>query len=112
MSATFRDSRRGTDPSAGGRSVTASNAHGPGYLRDPESWRLTRGAREEHGRRSPVPSGGSPGEGARTAGWPQGTPGSAVHLKPGNAVSAARPWPSVETPAVCTDRGNCANRPS
>ena len=32
------------------------------------------------------------------------TPGSGAHVKPGNAASAARPWPSVKQPTVHTDR--------
>jgi hypothetical protein len=51
---------------------------------------------------------------ARTTGRPhmEGTPGSAAPLKPGHAASAARPWPSVESPTVSPDRRNCAHRPS
>jgi hypothetical protein len=41
----------------------------------------------------------------------EGTPGSAAPLKPGHAASTARPWPSVESPTVHTDRRNCAHRP-
>jgi hypothetical protein len=40
------------------------------------------------------------------------TPDSAAHVKPGHAASAARPWPSVKTPTVRTDRPNDAYRPS
>jgi len=32
------------------------------------------------------------------------TPGSAARVKPEHAASAARPWPSVGKPTVCTDR--------
>jgi hypothetical protein len=58
---------------------------------------------------------------ARMTGRPhmEGTPGSAAPLKPGHAASAARPWPSVESPTVSptvvtvrTDRRNCGYRPS
>jgi transposase len=35
-----------------------------------------------------------------------------AHVKPEHAACAARPWPSVETPTVRTDRRNCAHRPS
>ena len=39
---------------------------------------------------------------------------SAARVKPGQTVaaSAARPWPSVETPTVRIDRHNCAYQPS
>lgn len=47
--------------------------------------------------------------GGRTQGC---TLDSAARVKPGHAASAARPWPSVETPTVHTDRRNCAHRPS
>ena len=33
-------------------------------------------------------------------------------FKPRHAAGAARPWPSVETPTVHTDRRNCVDRPS
>jgi hypothetical protein len=37
---------------------------------------------------------------------------SAARVKPEHAAGAARPWPSVETPTVRTDRRNCTHRPS
>jgi len=45
----------------------------------------------------------------RRAGAQGCTPDSAAHVKPDDAASAARPWPSVETPTVHTDRPNCAH---
>jgi hypothetical protein len=74
VSATFRDSRRGRGPSAGGRSVTAS------FMPTvPDIFVIRRAG----GRPGVVPGestaaghrsrpAGLPREGARTAGWPQG----------------------------------------
>ena len=86
VSATFRDSCRARDPSAGGPLGNGVvHADGPGNLRDSESWRPTRGcAWGEHCRRSPVSFGRLARECARTAGWPQRcTPGSAFTESPG-----------------------------
>jgi hypothetical protein len=115
VSATFRDSRRGRGPSAGGRSVTASL-----MPTVPISSRFGELAADpgqcpgEHcpGHRSR--SAGLPREGARTAPGATGDacPAPPFTLSPENAVSAARPWPSVKQPTVCTDRHNCAHRPS
>jgi hypothetical protein len=53
----------------------------------------------------PFPATRTPG---KSAGPRADTPGctldSAVHVKPEQAASAARPWPSVEKPTVRTDR--------
>jgi hypothetical protein len=120
VSATFRDSRRGRGPGAGGRSVTASL-----MPTVPDIFVIRRAGgrpgvvpRGEHCRRSPVSLGrlavngkarGPPGCRVATA---DARPALPFILSPGNAVSAARPWPSVKQPTVCTDRHNCAYRPS
>jgi hypothetical protein len=53
----------------------------------------------------PVPAAPCPGKARGPPGGHTGcTPGSAVHLIPEHASSAARPWPSVEKPTVHTDR--------
>jgi hypothetical protein len=123
VSATFRDSCRAGGPSAGGRLVTASFM--PTVL---EIFVIRRAG----GRPGVVPgestaaghrsrSAGLPGKARGPPGGHRGCmPGSAVHLKAReNAVSAARPWPSVNSrrcaPTATTvhaDRRNCAYRPS
>ena len=58
----------------------------------------------------PAPTREVPGApGGRTRGC---TLDSVARVKSGHAASAARPWRSVETPTVHTDRRNCAHRPS
>jgi len=37
---------------------------------------------------------------------------STVDVQPKHPAGVPRPWPSVKQPTVCTDRRNCAHRPS
>jgi hypothetical protein len=109
VSITFGDSCPGGRLAAVSRSLTRLARRWPGYLRDPESPAAARdgpsreGPAAGHRSRPGCPL--SPGRraGRRTA--TRGcTPGSAVHLMPEYAASAARPWPSVKKPTVRTDR--------
>jgi hypothetical protein len=110
VSATFRDSCRARGPSAGGRLVTASFM--PTVL---EIFVIRRAG----GRPGVVPGESTaaglvrptcPGKARGPPdGYRGGTPGSAVHLTPGKRGQRG---PSVKQPTVCTDRHNCAHRPS
>jgi hypothetical protein len=121
VSVTFRDSRRGRGP--GRRRPLgdgALHADGPGYIRDPESWRPAPGvgpgesaAAGHRSRPAALPRGG-----ARTAGWPHEGMHARLRRSPqARKTSSARPvrgrpWNSRRCrPTVLAARTPSAMRP-